>query len=108
MSPAAADSENKIYYDPEKKPGISNLLIIYALLRKITPYEAEKEVNNLNYHQFKIKLAELVCTQFQNIQEKFPLYQAKINDLLERNRLYCQNLAQQKLEKIKTVMKLDV
>ena len=29
---AITDSENKIYYDPEKKPGISNLLTIYALL----------------------------------------------------------------------------
>src|SRR5437016_338349 len=94
---AETDSENKVYYDPINKPGISNLLIIYALLRKITPYEAEKEVNNLNYHQFKSKLTELVCTKFQIIQEKFPLYQAKINDLLKRNRLYCQNLAQQKL-----------
>lgn len=103
---AETDSENKIYYDSEKKSGVSNLLIIYALLRKITPYEAEKEVSNLNYHQFKTRLAELVCIKFQNIQEDFPLYQTKISDLLEKNRLYCQNLAQQKLEKIKTVMKL--
>src|SRR5439155_21079411 len=78
---AETDSENKIYYDPEKKPGISNLLIIYALLRKITPYEAEKETINLDYHQFKMKLVELVCTKFQSIQEKFPLYQTKINGL---------------------------
>ena len=103
---AETDSENKIYYDPDKKPGISNLLTIYALLKKITLYEAEKETLSLNYYQFKMKLSELVCTKFQSIQEKFLLYQIKINELLEKNRLYCQNLAQQKLRKIKTAIKL--
>src|SRR3954469_19878612 len=38
---AQTDSENQIYYDPKKKPGISNLLIIYALLKNLTPLTAE-------------------------------------------------------------------
>jgi len=103
---AETDSENKIYYDPINKPGISNLLLIYSLFKKITPQEAEKETNNLNYYQFKRKLAELICTRFQNVQEKFPAYQKKITSLLEKNRYYCQKLAQQKLEEIKSKIKL--
>jgi len=104
---AETDSENKIRYDPINKPGISNLLLIYALLKKITPQEAKKEVSNLNYHQFKNKLAELVCAQFQSIQEKLPIYQTKINILLEKNRHYCQKITQQKLKEIKSKMKLS-
>ncbi|CAJ0768517.1 1873_t:CDS:1, partial [Entrophospora sp. SA101] len=103
---AETDSENKVYYDPIKKTGISNLLLIYALFKKVSPQEAEKEVSNLNYHQFKTKLAELVCAKFQIIQEKFPIYQAKITGLLEKNQHYCQKLAQQKLKEIKNKMKL--
>jgi tryptophanyl-tRNA synthetase len=101
-----SDSKNKIHYDPKKKPGVSNLLVIYALLKKITPFEAEEEASGLNYDQFKTRLSELICAKFLNIQEKFLLYQDKIDNLLEKNRLYCQNIAQQKLRKIKTVMKL--
>src|SRR4051812_20271527 len=43
ISQAETDSENKIYYQPEKKPGISNLLTIYALLsgKEIKGVEAE-------------------------------------------------------------------
>ena len=33
---AVTDSENKVYYDPENKPGISNLLTIYSSLKKIS------------------------------------------------------------------------
>lgn len=98
--------EKKIKKAKTDKLGISNLLLIYALLKKITIEEAKKEINNLDNEKFKDKLAELVCDKFKIIQEKFPLYQAKINELLEKNRLYCQNLAQQKLRKIKTTMKL--
>lgn len=31
---AVTDSEGKVYYDPENKPGISNLLTIYSSLKK--------------------------------------------------------------------------
>jgi len=104
---AETDSENKVYYDPVNKPGISNLLLIYSLLKKITLQEAEKETNNLNYYQLKSKLTELICTKFQNIQEKFPACQDKITTLLEKNHHYCQKLAQQKLEEIKNKIKLS-
>jgi tryptophanyl-tRNA synthetase len=102
-----SDPENKIHYDPKKKPGVSNLLTIYALLKKITPFEAEEEVNGLNYDQFKTRLSELICAKFSIIQGQFPLYQGKIDKLLEKSRLYCQDFAQQKLRKIKAMMKLE-
>ncbi|RHZ36394.1 tryptophan--tRNA ligase [endosymbiont GvMRE of Glomus versiforme] len=105
---AVTDSEKKIYYDPENKDklGTSNLLLIYALLKKLTVKEAEKEVSDLDHRRFKEKLSELVCDKLQTIQEKFSIYQAKITDLLEKNRHYCQKLAQQKMKKIKSKMKL--
>src|SRR6185369_15381298 len=44
ISQAETDSENKIYYDPEKKPGISNLLTIYALLNDKEIKKTEEEL----------------------------------------------------------------
>src|SRR6185369_5930734 len=60
FSQAETDSENKIYYDPEKKPGISNLLTIYALLNDKEIKKTEEELKDLNYHQFKLKLVDLL------------------------------------------------
>ncbi|CAG8832685.1 19566_t:CDS:1, partial [Racocetra persica] len=44
IAKAVTDSENKIYFDPQKKPGISNLLTIYALLTGCQITEAEEKL----------------------------------------------------------------
>jgi len=103
---AETDSENKIYYDPAKKPGVSNLLVIYALLKKMTVQEAERELVNLNYHQLKKELAELVELKLQIIQQNFSFYQSKVKDLLVNNQIYLQKIAQEKIKKIKNQMRL--
>lgn len=103
---AITDSENQIYYDLEKKPGIANLLTIYALLKNLTLAQAEEEVKNLNYHQFKNKLVLLINTKLETIQRNFSFYQGRIDNLLEKNRIYLQELAAKKLKKIKESINL--
>ncbi|CAI2162196.1 12436_t:CDS:1, partial [Funneliformis geosporum] len=75
---AETDSENKIYYDLEKKPGVSNLLTIYALLNNQGIKDAEKDLQGLNYHQFKLKLIDLLNKKLGMIQKNYCDYQPKI------------------------------
>ncbi|CAG8679627.1 20020_t:CDS:1 [Racocetra fulgida] len=104
---AETDSENKIYYDPAKKPGISNFLTIYALLSKQEIKEAEKELQNLNYHQFKLKLIDLLNEKLGKIQKKYIDYQPRIKEILKKNTEYLKILATQKLNLIKKEIKFN-
>ena len=109
---AETDSENKIYYDPKNKPGISNLLVIYTLLKtspkaEMTLQKAEKEVTTLNYHQFKTKLCELLIDKLQVIQNNLLFYRKKTDELLKKNYLYLQKLAKDKIQKMKKVIHLS-
>lgn len=79
---AVTDSENKIYFDEENKPGISNLLTIYSSLKEKSIEEAVKKFENSNYGSFKKAVADAVVEKFLDIQKK---YNEIINsDVLDR------------------------
>ena len=65
------DSENKVYFNPETKPGISNLLSIYSSLSEIPISKLEEKYANIsNYGVFKKDLADLVCDKMAQIQAR--------------------------------------
>lgn len=68
---AVTDSENKVYFDETNKPGISNLLTIYAFLKKITIKEAEEYFKDYNYGSLKKEVADIVVDKLNNIQTKY-------------------------------------
>lgn len=68
---ATTDSEMKIKYDPDNKPGISNLINIYSSLTNKSIEEIEKEFENSNYGTFKTKVADVVVNLLTNIQTKY-------------------------------------
>lgn len=68
---ALTDSENKFYYDPENKPGLSNLINIYSALSGQAVEEiVEKYKDSENYGVFKRALCELLEKELLPIQEK--------------------------------------
>ena len=68
---AVTDSENKIYFDEEKKPGISNLLSIYSALSNISTEEAEEKFKNYNYGNFKKDVADVVVNKLNYLRKKY-------------------------------------
>ena len=68
---AVTDSGSEVKYDAENKPGISNLLTIYAALKEISIEEAEKEFCGYRYGDFKKAVAEVVCNELGAFQEKY-------------------------------------
>ena len=68
---ALTDSENKFYYDPENKPGLSNLINIYAALAGITVDDVVNLFKDAeNYGVFKRALCELLEAELVPIQQK--------------------------------------
>jgi tryptophanyl-tRNA synthetase len=66
---AVTDSDNEICVSDEK-PGITNLLNIYAAFRGCTVAEAEKEFAGKGYGEFKLAVGETVADVLAPVQQK--------------------------------------
>ena len=99
---AVTDSEASIKYDVEHKPGISNLMTIYACISKQSIQEIEEKYKASTYAEFKEDLAEIVASEIEPIQKKYnALIQSKELDIiLDQGRDYANFLAQRKITKI--------
>lgn len=65
---AVTDSDTEIRYDPENKPGVSNLLSIYAAFAGKTVEESEKEFAGQGYGVLKTAVGETVADALAPIQ----------------------------------------
>ena len=85
---AVTDSENKVYYDRENKPGISNLLTIYSSLKNISIEEAENYFKDYNYGNLKKEVADLVSSVLLDIQDKYNniINGTMLDDILDKGR----------------------
>ena len=68
---AVTDSETEIRYNPKTKPGVSNLLTIYASLLGIDTKRAEAHFSGKSYADLKSEVAEVVINALKPIQETF-------------------------------------
>ena len=71
---SVTDSEGKIYYDEQNKPGISNLISLVCVVNNLTIEEANEKYKNYNYKDFKIEVADSVCKFIKDIQNNFYQY----------------------------------
>lgn len=58
---AVTDSGSEIIYDPENKPGVSNLLTIYSVFAGKSISEAEADFSGKGYGDFKLAVGETVA-----------------------------------------------
>lgn len=95
---AVTDSDNKIYYDKDNKPGVSNLLTIYSSLKNISIEEAEDYFKDYNYGNFKKEVADLVVSVLSNIQTKYNeiINGTMLDDILDKGRKKTCEIAKEK------------
>jgi tryptophanyl-tRNA synthetase len=67
---AVTDSEGAVRYDREAKPGVSNLLVIYAALTGRQIPAIEDEYSGRGYGDFKKGLAEVVVSEFEPVRTR--------------------------------------
>ena len=68
---AVTDSEALVRFDPENKPGVSNLMAIYSTITGKTMEEIEAEFAGKGYGDFKPAVAEAVIAELKPIQERY-------------------------------------
>ncbi|MBU4693872.1 tryptophan--tRNA ligase [Mycoplasma zalophidermidis] len=83
---AVTDSENKVYIS-EDKPGVLNLLNIYASLAEITLKEAEEKFANANYVEFKTAVADIVKKELIKIQKNYEIAKQQIDEVTTQGAL---------------------
>jgi tryptophanyl-tRNA synthetase len=131
---ATTDSGREVVYDPQKKPAISNLLMIYYLLTEKAIKrsndtkrsfasdetdtalslqnieEIEKKYHSKGYAEFKADLAEAVIQFLKPYQErrrKLEKNYKKIEKILQQNIKNVQKIANKNLKEIKTKIGLN-
>lgn len=107
---AATDSGSEISFDPEKKPAISNLLLIAAGILDKDVRETEKIMQSSNYAQFKDKLAELIIDYFKEARikkEKLLLDKKALIEMFVQGSMKSREIALKKMKDIKRKLGID-
>ena len=68
---AVTDSDNSVAFDPENKPGISNLMSIMSALTGMSMEEISDEYSSKGYGVFKDAVADSVISVLEPIQNEY-------------------------------------
>ncbi len=106
---ATTDSEMSVHFDEEKKPGISNLMNIYAALKEKTIDEIEAEFQGENYGTFKKKVADAVVETLLPIQERYHelLHSNELDHILDQGIAKSREIAKKKYQDMAKKMGLE-
>lgn len=99
---AVTDSDLKVYYDKDNKPGVSNLLVIYSSLKEISIEEATEKFKDSNYGEFKKCVALEVEEFLKNLQKKYRevLDSGMVDKILDKSNEKVRKLAEEKVRKV--------
>lgn len=99
---AVTDSDNKIKFDKDNKPGLSNLITIYSALTNKEISNIESLYQDSTYQKFKEDLANIIGDFLTNIQDKYNYYISSDNmDLiLNSGRDLAYHYASRKIQKV--------
>ncbi len=105
---AQTDSDNTIKFDPENKPGISNLLTIYSLFANESIADLEQKYKGAGYGKFKEELAEVVISKLKPIQERYYdlIESQELDEILNEGAEKANEIANQTLKEVKKAMGL--
>jgi len=107
---AVTDPGKTLIYDPEKKPGISNLLTIFSLFSGKSVKEVEKKFKGSGYEKFKKSLSELLAGSLEPLRRKrkeLLLREVYVKEILEQGRKRAQIIAQSTIQEVKKKMGLS-
>lgn len=96
---AVTDSEGKIYLS-DNKPGIKNLLSIYASLVDISLEETEKKFHDKNYGELKQEVGLVVKNFLIEIQKKYHTALNSIDEFAKIGANQAKKIASKNLEKL--------
>lgn len=105
---AVTDSEGIVAYDPENKPGVSNLLAIEASLRGVSIDEVVTKYEGSQYGAFKQGVAEVVIEHLAPIQQRYEelIVSEELDIILDQGAEKANAIASQTLSQMEAAMGL--
>lgn len=99
---AVTDSVGTIAYDPENRPGISNLLTIYSCITGQEIPSICQKYEGKGYAIFKEDLANVVIDMLKPIQQKYNelINSSDLDKILDDGRDYATKIANRKINKV--------
>ena len=105
---ATTDSDCEIKFDPENKPGISNLINICVAITGKSVTEIESMFQGKNYGEFKKFVADIVVDEVSGIQKRYQeiINSSKLDQILDENIKIVRKIAKEKFMLMKEKMGL--
>jgi tryptophanyl-tRNA synthetase len=107
---AVTDTGKLIKYNPQKKPGVSNLLTIYSLFTEKSVKELEKKFKGKGYAELKKSLADVLIDYlepFRRKKKELLTREVYVKEILEQGRKRAQIIAQSTLQDVRKKMGLS-
>lgn len=103
---AVTDSGEGVVFDEENKPGVSNLLTIYASFAQCSIPEAEKHFENARYGDLKKEVAETLVQFLSQLQEKFAdvMRSGAVDETLDKGRNEARAVAGPMYDKVRRIV----
>jgi len=103
------DTGKEIVYNPQKKPGISNLLTIYSLFSEKPIKQLETEFKDQNYVEFKESLVKVLIKSLEPLRQKRKELlnrEVYVRDILNHGQRKAEIIAQSTIKEVKKNMGL--
>lgn len=106
---AVTDAEGAVRFDPEKQPGISNLLTIMSSLTQESVLQLAQKFAGKGYGDFKKAVADVVCNELEKLQIRYHeiLNSDIIDQVLADGAQKARILASRKLNKVQHKIGMD-
>jgi tryptophanyl-tRNA synthetase len=107
---SVTDTDKEIKYNVPKKPGISNLLVIYSLLSGKKIEELEKEFKGKGYAYFKQSLAGLLINYlepFRRKRKELISREIYLKEIMDKGAQKARTIAQSTMREVLTKMGLE-
>jgi len=108
---AVTDPGKEIKYDPQKKPGISNLLLIFSEITEKKIKDVENEFQGKGYKEFKEKLAEVLIERLKPLREKIEKLKkdkSYLKEVLKKGKEKAKKITQNTLKEVKKKIGISI
>ena len=106
---ATTDAGKEITYNPAKKPGVSNLLVMYSLFAEQSIKDTEKQFQGKGYAALKKEAAEFLIDKLEPLRKKKKELQSRdlyLKEVLKRGAEKAHSVASQTMEDVRSKLGL--
>lgn len=104
---AVTDSDGKVWFDEEKKAGISNLITLYSALSGEKLQDSIARFDGMErYGDFKKQIIEVVLDTVLPIQEKYKklIHSSELDDIFDAGKEKANEIANEKYENVRKLV----